>query len=140
MAFDWYEHAGVHGLALLVTALIVVSERLYGVSYEQTRRVMSSSTLSSWTLLPAVLAFLTVTLLIVFMVSPAQKRRRYGETNALTKGTPKWPKKNEHPTDEGFALSLKGWPGVQPPIMGSIMEDTGDLDLYHIGGALRVFI
>jgi hypothetical protein len=29
--------------------------------------------------------------------------------NALTKGTPKWAKKNEHSADEGFALSLKGW-------------------------------
>jgi hypothetical protein len=49
-------------------------------------------------------------LIIVFMVSPALKRRRYGLRNALTKGTPKWAKKNEHSADgaRGSAQCARG--------------------------------
>jgi hypothetical protein len=100
--------AAASGFAVLFVLLLVLYENC---TSSFPRRLMSSllPANTSWTLLPAVVVFLAVTLIAVFMVSPALKRRRYGVRNALTKGTPKWAKKNEHSADEGFALGLKGW-------------------------------
>jgi hypothetical protein len=111
MAFDWYVHARFHGLALLVTLLIAVSERLYGVSYKQTRRLMSSPTLSSWTppLVPTALAFLLIALLIVFMAGN-KRLKRTRIRNTTKEAAPRWSTLNEvYHEDNSLALNLVGW-------------------------------
>jgi hypothetical protein len=72
-------------------------------------------------------SFLAFALIIVYMVSPALKRRRFGVSNELTiagngvRGTPKWAKMHERSTEDGLTLTLKAW------------ETNVNHDFYHTG-------
>jgi hypothetical protein len=75
MAPDWHGiHARAHGCGALVVLLLVLLQYYRG-SYE--RRLMSSPTLSSWTLpiTPTAVVSFMVVLLIVFMVGSKRRKR-----------------------------------------------------------------
>jgi hypothetical protein len=128
MALDYYGHAGIQIVAVLVvSALYIVSidggaafvediirvgwHHGCSVVYETPRRLMSSPTLSSWTppLLPTALAFLLIALLIVFMVGNKRLKRTI-RRNTTKEDAPAWSTLNEEYHEENsLTLDLDGW-------------------------------
>ena len=89
---------------LFAVLAVLIPYALYENGASSVPRRLMTSLLpadTSWTLLPAVVVFLAFALIIVYMVSPALKRRRFGVSNELTiagngvKGSPTWARKNE---------------------------------------------